>query len=121
MENNETTLQAAQRETYEEACTEVKILDLFVNLSLPHISQVYMMYRAELIDGSFSPGAESLETRLFSEEEIPWESIAFPVISVTLELFFADRHAGQFRVHSGDMQRLPENEPAFKFNHLDIS
>lgn len=117
MENHETTIEAAQRETYEEATTRVRVLDLFTNLSLPHISQVYMMYRAELIDGRFSPGAESLETRLFAEHEIPWEELAFPVIRVTLELFFADRRAGRYRVHSGDMQR--QANTSFTFNHFN--
>jgi ADP-ribose pyrophosphatase YjhB (NUDIX family) len=119
MENSETTIEAALRETYEEACANVNVVDLFTILSLPHISQVYMMYRGELVDIDFSPGEESLETRLFEEHEIPWDEMAFPVISVTLELFFKDRQQGDFRIHTGDMIRTSEQPYAFQLNTLD--
>ena len=78
-----------------------------------------MMYRGELVDIDFSPGEESLETRLFEEHEIPWDEMAFPVISVTLELFFKDRQQGDFRIHTGDMIRTSEPPYAFQLNTLD--
>lgn len=101
MENGETTEQAAARETREEANALVEKLQLYTVVSLPHISQVYMMYRAELpAPDAFSPGAESLETRLFREDEIPWENLAFLVVRKTLEYFFHDRKQGHFGVHN---------------------
>jgi ADP-ribose pyrophosphatase YjhB (NUDIX family) len=118
MENAETTVEAAMRETREEACANVEVVDLFTMLSLPHINQVYMMYRADLIDENFSPGCESLETRLFAEHEIPWKEIAFPVITTTLEIFFADRKQGAFGIHTGDMVRIPDQDYAFRLNRL---
>ena len=48
MENGETTEQAAARETWEEATATLGNMQLYTVVSLPYISQVYMMYRAEL-------------------------------------------------------------------------
>ena len=50
------------------------------------------------------PGPESLEARLFTEEEIPWTELAFQTVRITLTHFFADRRRGQFSFHSADIQ-----------------
>jgi ADP-ribose pyrophosphatase YjhB (NUDIX family) len=100
MENGETLEQAAKRESMEEANAELEDLSLFTVISLPHISQVYMMFRARLRNDRFFPGDESLETRLFSESEIPWEELAFQTIHRTLETFFDDRRKGRFSMHN---------------------
>ena len=96
MENGETIEQAAMRETYEEACARVEISGLYAIFNIPHVSQVYMIFRAELLTGEFAPGIESLETALFSEKEIPWSDIAFPVVIQALQRFFADRPDDHF-------------------------
>jgi ADP-ribose pyrophosphatase YjhB (NUDIX family) len=87
MENGETITEAAARETLEEANARAHQLKLFGVFSLPHISQVYLMFKGELADGEFSPGHESLETHLFKTDEIPWDELAFPVIDYSLKLF----------------------------------
>ncbi len=109
MENNETTLQGAARESFEEANAELLNMSLFCVFNIPHISQVYMMYRGDLKQGRSSPGPESLEVKLYTENEIPWPQLAFPVISETLKLYFADKSSGGFRVHSGDIVRDQHN------------
>ncbi len=96
MENEESTLEAARRETWEEACARTCREELYTIISIPSISQVYMFYRAELEKPEFSPGQESLEVALFSEDEIPWDDLAFRTVSRTLEFFFADRNREQF-------------------------
>jgi len=103
MENNETVEQAAARETWEEAYANVDKLDLYVVISLSSISQVYMMFRARLLDLSFAPGSESLEVHLFTQDEIPWDCLAFPVIRWTLTYYFQDRVADHFPVHVGEI------------------
>lgn len=105
MENNETTQQGALRETMEEAGARVEIQHLFTLYNLPYISQVYLMFRARLLDLDFAAGPESLEVRLFSEDEIPWDQIAFRTIEQTLRLYFADRRNGAFGFHIGDIER----------------
>ena len=105
MENGETTAEAAARETLEEACAEVDELSLYAVFNLPQINQVYMMFRARLPQAHFAPGDESLECRLCTEADIPWSEIAFPTITHTLKYFFADRIAGNFPLHIGDIVR----------------
>ncbi len=103
MENGETTTQGAMRETLEEANARVELKGLYTLINLPHISQVYMMFRGKLLDLDFSPGIESLEVALFAEEEIPWNELAFTTIRDTLKHFFLDRKAGYFQFHEGDI------------------
>jgi len=110
MENDETTMQAAARETIEEAGADVEITQLFTMFSLPHIDQVYMLYRARFKEVDFAAGTESLEVGLFSESEIPWDEIAFPVISESLKRFFADKKTGQFQIHNGAMLKQVQDE-----------
>ena len=77
MENAETLIQAAARETMEEANARVEMGDLYAIYNLPHINQVYILFRAQLLDLNFKPGIESLDVKLFSVKEIPWNEIAF--------------------------------------------
>lgn len=110
MENGETTAQGAQRETLEEANARVEVLGLYAMFNIPHISQVYLLFRARLLDLDFSAGAETLETRLFSEAEIPWDQIAFATVRRTLNLYFSDMRSGDFRFHMGTIN--PHNQAA---------
>jgi ADP-ribose pyrophosphatase YjhB (NUDIX family) len=105
MENGETTLQAACRETVEEANAHVTLKGLYTMFNLPHINQVYLIFRGARQDLEFGPGAESLDVRLFEEEVIPWDKIAFPVIRETLALYYRDRRTGDFSLRSGDIVR----------------
>ncbi len=100
MENNETMEQAAERESREEANANIRIEQLYTLISLPHINQVYVMYKASLLDLDFFPGEESLEVRLFRENEIPWKEIAFRTIHFTLRQFFKDQKQNQYPVHT---------------------
>ena len=105
MENDETTIEAAVRETLEEAHARVDGLELHTMLSLPHANQVYIMFRARLLGLDFGPGHESLEVRLYDEHEIPWDQIAFPTILHTLKFYYEDRREGGYRTHVGDIVR----------------
>jgi ADP-ribose pyrophosphatase YjhB (NUDIX family) len=100
MENAETVAEAAARETREEACARVELGEMFTMISVPHISQVHVIYRARLLDLDFAPGEESLDVALFDEASIPWEEIAFRTIAMTLRHFFADRARGAFSLHA---------------------
>ena len=91
MENGETIEEGALREAQEEANLSLHNLQLYTVLSLPHINQIYMMFKGDITTDTFSPGVESLETRLFSEADIPWDQLAFHVIKTTLNYYFEDR------------------------------
>ncbi len=103
MENGESTTQAALRETYEEACARVSIERLFALINIPHISQVHLFYRARLLDTNFGAGEESLETQLFSEDEIPWHELAFSSVDQCLKAYFGDRRTGRFEFHEATL------------------
>lgn len=105
MENGESAVAAAARESLEEANAVVENLTLYGLYSLIHVSQVYLMFRGQLKDGQASPGEESLEVRLYTENEIPWDQIAFTVVHETLRQYFAERRSGAFRLHVGDIVR----------------
>jgi ADP-ribose pyrophosphatase YjhB (NUDIX family) len=114
MENGETTAEGALRETLEEANANVEILDLYALFNIPHINQVYMLFRARLLDLDFSAGAETLETKLFEEEQIPWDQIAFVTVRRTLRHYFNDRRAGEFHFHIGTIEPMPTPQAADK-------
>jgi ADP-ribose pyrophosphatase YjhB (NUDIX family) len=110
MENGESTEQAAVRETLEEACANVEHLELYGVFSIPHISQVYMMFRADLVRQDFKPGRESLDVRLFEPHEIPWDRLAFPVVRVTLEHYCKDSGDSRFPVHVENILHQPPRQ-----------
>jgi ADP-ribose pyrophosphatase YjhB (NUDIX family) len=91
LENNESLEAGALRETAEEANANIDDLALYTVISVLHVNQVHVIFRARLLDLGFSAGPESLEVKLFREDEIPWESIAFRTIARSLRNFFSDR------------------------------
>jgi ADP-ribose pyrophosphatase YjhB (NUDIX family) len=103
MELGETTAQGAMRETDEEAGIRIELQGLFSVINLAQISQVHLFYRARMLSPEMNPGPETMEARLFSEADIPWEELAFRTVRETLQRFFADRRQGHFGVHCADL------------------
>jgi 8-oxo-dGTP pyrophosphatase MutT (NUDIX family) len=99
MEIGESTEQAAVRETKEEAEADVSVTSLYAVLSLPHIGQVYLVFRGQMMTPTYKAGSESLEVRLFPLSFIPWQDIAFPVISHALKRYVDDVAQGRFQLH----------------------
>jgi ADP-ribose pyrophosphatase YjhB (NUDIX family) len=106
MENGESVAAAACRETSEEAGASIELDALYTMISVPHINQVHVIYRARMLSPDFVPGVESLSVALFSEQDIPWEEIAFRTIGITLRHFFADRRTGSFALHTDEIAPL---------------
>ena len=96
MENGETLENGAFRETLEETGTEVEIKSLYRIFNIPQISQVYMLFLANLKNLDFKATSESLEVKLFPEKNIPWEDLAFPFVPLTLKSFFQDLEEDNF-------------------------
>lgn len=103
MENHESMAAAAARETVEESGAHIEMGEVYTLISVPHISQVHVIYRARLLDLDFAPGEETQQVMLFREAEIPWDEIAFRTIALTLRHYFADRRRGQFGVHAEEL------------------
>ena len=107
MENGETLDAGAARETLEEACARVEIGALYAIYNIPHVNQVYLLFLAKLLDLDFSAGAETLEARLFTQDEIPWDQIAFATVRNTLTHYYHDRASQHFGFHLGTIERPP--------------
>lgn len=101
LENGETVSDGAKREVLEEAKARVEILGLYTVFDLTDINQVYLLFRSRLLDLDFGAGEESLEVKLYMEDDIPWDEIAFMPIKESLRLYFKDRENDRFPLHMG--------------------
>ena len=103
MELGESTREGAARETDEEAGASIEMEGLITVMSVPRAGQVHLYYRARLLSDAFRPGHETIEARLFAQDEIPWDEIAFRTVRETLLRFFSDRETGRETVHHFDV------------------
>ncbi|BAZ95095.1 ADP-ribose pyrophosphatase [Thiohalobacter sp. COW1] len=118
MELGETTQQAAARETLEETNARVALDALYAVFNLPHIDQVYMLFRGRLQAPDFSAGQESLEAALFDRDDVPWDALAFQVVAETLKLYFEEQPGGRYGLHLGDIERLSHEPPRYRIRYL---
>ena len=103
MEMGETAAEGALRETVEEAGARVEMQGLYTVLNVVRVGQLHLFYRARLLDTDFAPGPESIEAKLFTEVDVPWDELAFRTVRETLLRYFDDRKRGQFDVHCADI------------------
>ena len=80
LELNESALDGARREAWEEARATIAIDALLAVYNIPRISQVQLIWRARLASETVEPGPESLEVKLFGWDELPWDALAFPSV-----------------------------------------
>jgi len=80
MELGESPAEGAARESYEEARAKIRTGSLLGVYTVKRISQVQMMYRADIIDPHIEPGPESSEVAFFNWLDIPWKELAFPSV-----------------------------------------
>lgn len=109
LENGESMLEGAAREAWEEAEARVELDALYSVFNLTHIHQIHVFHLGTLVNGEYGVGSESLESRLFAEDEIPWEQIAFTTVHKTLKWFFDDRRKSQFPLRVRDYPRRKED------------
>ena len=81
MEVDETTEQAALRETREETGLDVKIDGHLATYSYPDSyfgnSIVVVVYRATVLGGTLRPDDDVSDVRMITPAEIPWKDLAF--------------------------------------------
>ena len=83
---------------------------LYALYDIPYINQVYVFYRAQLANLDFGPSAESTEVALFDEQDIPWNQLAFPVVTAVLKRYLDDRKKDHFEVFNDVIER--RNNPS---------
>ncbi|MEJ2115977.1 MAG: NUDIX domain-containing protein [Gammaproteobacteria bacterium] len=105
MECNETILEAARRETHEEANILVKKLYLYMMFSCPDINQVYFIFRGNVQSSEPSPcpTEESSESKYFSKENIPWKNLSYSIMDKALNWYFYDSKQGEYRFRMLDV------------------
>ena len=103
MELGETAAGGAARETLEEALATVELGHLFAMVDVVDGGQVHLFFTGKLT-GDYGAGEESLESAMFSEDEIPWDDIAFQSGTFALKKYFEDcgRNNG---VHIHELRR----------------
>jgi ADP-ribose pyrophosphatase YjhB (NUDIX family) len=103
MEIGETIAEGAARETLEEACAKVEIGHLFASVDVVDAAQLHLFFTGTLV-GDFAAGHESLDAKLFAQDEIPWDEIAFRSGLFALEKYLED--AGENNgVHLHEVRR----------------
>jgi len=96
MEEHETSLAGARRETWEEARAKFKPRGILAVYSIPRISQVQIIYLADLLSPNINAGPESQEVALFEWQEIPWTELAFPSVKWALNHYYEVRDLSVF-------------------------
>ena len=84
MELGESTEAGAAREVWEEARAHIRMIDLLAIYNLSHISQVHMVYRAEMITPDCAAGPESQAVALVAWDDLPWDHLAYPNVAWAL-------------------------------------
>ena len=110
LECGETVCEGAIRETWEEACAKIINPNIYLLANVVEADQVHIFYRADLAAPTFGAGDETLESRLFSEEELPWHQLSFRTVFYALHYFFEDRRRGEFILREIKIPRLPKGD-----------
>jgi 8-oxo-dGTP diphosphatase len=92
VDRGETVPQAAQRETREEACLEVRVERLVGLYSYPGRTVIVAVYSGVVTGGTLAAADECLEARSFAPAAIPWRELAFPSTFEALRDYLQQAH-----------------------------
>lgn len=102
VEHNESLEQAAVRETREETGISLDIgaLRFYAISSLTHMNQIYVGFVVRL-PHEIDPicGDECLDVRYCSEDDMPWDELAFAEFDWYLRTFFRETKRSEEHVH----------------------
>lgn len=122
MECCESLEAAAARETFEETGVRLdpRELRLHAVVSLTEISQVYVGFLANVAEPvNLVCGPECTEVRFFSEEQIPWNELAYPDIGVYLRIYFRECRSGEHAIHAGSIDAAHVVNKAYRVADLE--
>lgn len=106
MEHDESLHEAAIRELQEEAGVSVdkQKLVLYTLGTLLHTNEVYVVFRAPLRSARVQAGVEALQAALYTEEDAPWDQMAFPVIKDLFRRFYSELRENSFSLYMGEVR-----------------
>ena len=107
LENGESLLEGAWREPKEETQAEVEMHNILAIFNIPQINQIYVIYKASILENSYGPTSESLDVKLFSKEDIPWEKIAFPFVPKAINHYYDNFEKKEIPMCIEDIIRRP--------------
>ena len=64
-----------------------------------------MLYLAHLGQQQYGSTTESLEVKLFKEQDIPWDQLAFPFVPKILKYIFTDIKNNEFPLRIETIER----------------
>jgi ADP-ribose/FAD diphosphatase len=113
LELGESTAEGAARETLEEAGARIEIMAPYAMYDIVGIGQSYVLFRARLAPPYVFAAQlpESLDARLFSPCEIPWDQLAFSSVAMALRSYAADTSSGAFGFRHGKIIKRPGAGP----------
>lgn len=108
MENDETPEAAACRELLEETGLRIEPQDMVLTSvsSILHMTQTHLVFRCHLdeIPGTLQT-PEALECRWFSEDDLPWEELAFRSVEPQIRQMYRWLRRGRFGIRIGFVDR----------------
>ena len=90
VDRGETVEEAAVREAREEVNADVELRELVGVYSYSGVPVVVIVFAATLLNDELQAADECLEIRFFTEEEIPWDKLAFSSIHDALKDYLGD-------------------------------
>lgn len=101
MEIGESAEEAALRETLEESGIRARILAPYSIFNASTINQVYLIFRAEVIEIFGDAGPETQECRFFAPEDLPWGELTYPSIRQILIRRVREQVVGEHDLYIG--------------------
>lgn len=103
VEANEILECAASRELFEETRIQIPPEDLVLAgvSSVPHLNQIYLVYRCEVRDQEPSISEESSDSRFFVDHSAPWTDMAFPTTAPFVKEIYRCIRIGKFKLYTG--------------------
>lgn len=106
LENDESVMDGAIRETFEECKAKVEVDHLHCIFDLVGFHQVYLVFKAHMLEDGISTTPESSEVRFMSPEEIPWDEIAFESSRFALRKWIDNNNLNDKGLHFGKFSKF---------------